>query len=433
MRSNRLETNLPSAMIVLGGALTPPPLADDLRAAGMTVLDAGAGPNFVQSLLAHAPDMIILHQDTPDAEMFEKASNVAQLSPRPVIVFTLDPDADNIARAMTAGIHAYIINGYSPTRLRSVIHLAQARFQRDQLIREELAQVNQRFEERKLVDRAKGILMGARQLREEEAYRVLRRVAMHAKQRIGQVSQRVIDAARYGEAINRAGQLRMLSQRLVKLYVLTEAGVRKPETAGLMADSIALVDDTLAILVRTLSKATFGDLVEAVTSAWLVLKRLLEAPALANRFEKVDCAAEAVLSRSEQLTDNLEVSGFATALHVINVAGRQRMLSQRLAKAAILAAAMTGTAAASAHDVADGAAEALTDGLDYLSSLPLTNADISAELATATETWAAYRDAIAQCGTLEGLALVAELSEQLLDQFDRLTTHYERAMQAFVN
>ena len=433
MRPNRLETNLPSAMIVFGGALTPPPLADDLRAAGMTVLDAGDGKNFVQSLLANAPDMIILHQDTPDAEMFEKASNVAQHSPRPVIVFTLDPDADNIARALTAGVHAYIIDGYSPTRLRSVIHLAQARFQRDQLVRDELAQVNQRFEERKLVDRAKGILMGTRQLREEEAYRALRRVAMHTKQRIGQVSQRVIDAARYGEAINRAGQLRMLSQRLVKLYALTEAGIRKPETAGLMADSISLVDDTLAILVRTLSKATFGDLVEAVTSAWLVLKRLLQAPALASCFEKVDCAAEAVLSRSEQLTDNLEVSGFATALHVINVAGRQRMLSERLAKATILAGAMTGTAAASARDVASGAAEAIADGLDYLGSLPLTNAEISAELASATATWDDYHVALTRCGTPDSLERVAELSEQLLDQFDRLTTRYERAMQAFVN
>jgi AmiR/NasT family two-component response regulator len=420
-------------MIRLGGALTPPPLADDLRDAGLTVLDSSDSPNFVQHVLASAPDLIILHQDTPDAALFENAAAVAQLAPRPVIVFTLDPDADNIARAMTAGVHAYIINGYSPTRLRSVIHLAQARFQRDQLIKEELAQVNQRFEERKLVDRAKGILMGARQLREEEAYRVLRRVAMHTKQRIGQISQRVIDAARYGEAINRAGQLRMLSQRLVKLYALTEAGIRTPDTAGLMTDSIALVDDTLAILVRSLSKATFGDLVEAVTSAWVVLKRMLEAPAQAARFEKVDAAAEAVLVRSEQLTDNLEVSGFATALHVINVSGRQRMLSQRLAKSAILAAKFDGSASLGAHEAAMAATAELAEGLDYLRNLPLTNAAITAELEQATASWDAFQVALGQCGTPEGLALVAELSETLLGQFDLLTTHYERAMQAFVN
>ena len=420
-------------MIVLGDALTPPPLAEDLGAAGIAVLDAGSGSSFEHSLLAHAPDVIILHQDTPDAGMFDKAASVARLSPRPVIVFTRDPDADNIARAMTAGIHAYVVNGYSPTRLRSVIHLAQARFRCDQLVRDELAQVNGRVEEGKLVDRAKGILMETRQLREEEAYRALRRVAMHTRQRIGQASQRVIDAARYGEAINRAGQLRMLSQRAVKLYALTEAGIRTPETTALLADSIALVDDTLTILVRSLANATFGEPVDAVASAWQVLKRLLQAPPLASRVEKVDCAAEAVLLRSEHLTDNLEISGFATALHVINVAGRQRMLSERLAKASILAGAMTGTAAASARDVASGAAEAIADGLDYLGSLPLTNAEISADLAAATSTWGDYHVALTRCGTPEGLERVAELSERLLDQFDRLTTRYERAMQAFVN
>ena len=428
-----LETDLPSAMIMLGGALTPPPLADDLRDAGLTVIDSDESPNFVQRVLATAPDLVIMHQDTPDAALFESAAAVAQLAPRPVIVFTLDPDADNIARAMNAGVHAYIIDGYSSTRLRSVIHLAQARFHRDQLIKDELAQVNQRFEERKLVDRAKGILMGARQLREEEAYRVLRRVAMHTKQRIGQISQRVIDAARYGEAINRAGQLRMLSQRLVKLYALTAAGIRKPDTAGLMADSIALVDDTLAILKRSLSTATFGDLVDAVTASWLVLKRMLEAPAQPGRFEKVDAAAEAVLLRSEQLTDNLEVSGFATALHVINVSGRQRMLTQRLAKSAILAAAFTGSPAAAAHEAAKAAGSELAEGLDYLRDLPLTNAAITAELEQASTTWAAYQLALEQCNTPQGLARVAELSETLLGQFDQLTTHYERAMQAFVN
>lgn len=397
------------------------------------MINQSSSLNFVQNVLANAPDLIILHQDTPDAALFESAAAVAQLAPRPIIVFTLDPDADNIARAITAGVNAYIIDGYSPTRLRSVIHLAQARFQRDQLIKDELAQVSQRFEERKLVDRAKGILMGARQLREEEAYRVLRRVAMHTKQRIGQISQRVIDAARYGEAINRAGQLRMLSQRLVKLYALSDAGIRDPDTAGLMADSIGLVDDTLSILTRTLSKATFGDLVEAVTSAWLVLKRLLEAPAQNSRFEKVDAAAEAVLARSEQLTDNLEVSGFATALHVINVAGRQRMLVQRLAKSAILAAAYTGGASSAAHEAAMSAMAEMAEGLAYLQDLPLTNAAITAELDQATRAWDAYQLALSECGTTAGLGKVAELSETLLGQFDQLTTHYERAMQAFVS
>ena len=87
---------------------------------------------------------------------------------------------------------------------------------------------------------------------------------MHTKQRIGQVSQEVINSARYGEAINRAGQLRMLSQRLVKLYALQCCPARLPEVAGLLADSVGAVEANLAMLARSLSRPTFGDLVDAV-------------------------------------------------------------------------------------------------------------------------------------------------------------------------
>ena len=92
--------------------------------------------------------------------------------------------------------------------------------------------VSQRFAGRKLVDQAEGILMGTRQLREYEAYRVLRSTAISAKQRIGQVAQQIITQAHYAEAISRAGQMRMLSQRCMKLYALIVLGVRATETAG---------------------------------------------------------------------------------------------------------------------------------------------------------------------------------------------------------
>ena len=86
------------------------------------------------------------------------------------------------------------MNGHSPARLRSVIHLARARCRTEQL-RNELVDVSQRFAGRKLVDQTRGILMGTRQLRDNEAYRVLRSTAMGAKQRIGQVAQQIITQA----------------------------------------------------------------------------------------------------------------------------------------------------------------------------------------------------------------------------------------------
>lgn len=384
-----------------------------------------------------APDLVILFDDSPSSALFEGTSTLNRVAPRPVIVFTTDPDAEKIALATQSGVHAYVVNGYSPNRLRSVIHLAQARFRHDQLLREELTVVNQRFSERKLVDRAKGILMGARQLREDEAYRALRSAAMHTKRRIGQVSHQIIESARYAEAINRAGQLRMLSQRLVKLYALTCAkddtnGGNRRETKDLFAGSMAHVDNNLAILGRSLSQATFGDLLSAVITPWTRLRIALAAPPAVARLLEIDDLSEELLLQAERLTANLEIAGFAAALRVINVAGRQRMLSQRFAKQALLAHFLEklGTAAV----LSDTAAE-LEEGMTYLAGLPLSNAEIARELGQAAQAWQVLQAAAVQLGVVPGviaLDRIASSSETLLTHFDLLTDHLERGMQAFV-
>ena len=421
-----------SALLSSSNGPDAPPLAQDLDAVGIEVLAISECTNLLQDVIKNSPELVVIYNGNPTAALFESIAAIKAAAPCPVAMFTSDPDAGNIALATRSGVHAYVVNGYSQNRLRSVLHLAQARFSHDELIRAELTEVNQRFAERKLVDRAKGILMGARQLREEEAYRALRSAAMHRMQRIGQVSQHVIDSARYAEAINRAGQLRMLSQRLVKLYALTCAGIRTDETRGLFADSIGLVDGNLAILARSLSKPTFGDLLDAVLAPWKPLRTALEAPALASRLQEVDRLAERMLLRAEQLTANLEIVGFAAALHVINVSGRQRMLSQRLAKAALMSALLSGKAAAAAGDAMAAAQAELVEGFAYLGRLPLSNAEIGGELAQATQVWDRFQAALARLGARAGQDEAAALSEALLAHFDRLTDHIERGMQALV-
>ncbi len=427
---------MPSALVSSSLGPGAPALADDLASVGIAVLGQTDCLNLLQDVIKESPDFVVIYDAAPDAAVFQGIAALNAAAPRPVILFTDDPDAEKIALATRSGVHAYVVSGYSRGRLRSVLHLAQARFQHDQMIRGELAEVSQRFAERKLVDRAKGILMGARQLREEEAYRALRSAAMHNKQRIGQVAQVVIDSARYGEAVNRAGQLRMLSQRLVKLYALACMGagvgvrgsVTAGETAGLFADSMAQVEANLAILGRILSRPTFGDLLEAVLTPWSRLRSALGTPAVARRLPEVDSLAEELLVQAEQLTENLEVGGFATALHVINVAGRQRMLCQRLAKEALIA----GLLPAADCPLKSAAEEELLEGLIYLQTLPLSNAEIARELEEAVTAWEALLPALAQPGTAAGREGIARWSEVLLAHFDRLTDHLERGMQALV-
>jgi AmiR/NasT family two-component response regulator len=421
-----------SALLSLSATPSAPPLSDDLDAVGIKVLQSEDCSTLLQDVVRTSPDLVVIYEERPENALFSSIMAVNAAAPRPVIVFTTDPDAEKIALATRSCVHAYIVNGYSQNRLRSVIHLAQARFHHDQLLRKELSEVNQRFAERKLVDHAKGILMGARQLREEEAFRALRSTAMHTKQRIGQVSQRVIDSARYAEAVNRAGQLRMLSQRLVKLYALICAGVRQEETQELFADSLGHVESNLEILARSLSKATFGDLLDAVLAPWAQLRQALGTAPRAGRLAEVDRLAEQVLLRAEQLTANLEIAGFAAALRVINVAGRQRMLSQRVAKAALMGTLLGGASGSAARAALELATAELVDGFAYLETLPLSNAEISREVGQAAQAWAGLQAALSQAGTAAGQDSIAALSETLLASIDRLTEHLERGMQALV-
>jgi AmiR/NasT family two-component response regulator len=413
-----------TAFVISNGGSGGATLAADLVSVGIEVVGAAESLTMVQDVIRGAPDLVVCYETHPDDALFAGTAALRNVAPRPVVVFTTDPDAEKIARATSSGIHAYVINGYGLHRLRSVIHVAQARFKHDQLLREELTEVQHRFNERKLVDRAKGILMRVRNISEDEAYTVLRTAAMQAKQRIGQIAQQVIDAARYAEAVNRAGQLRMLSQRLVKLYALMCAGTTPETTAALCRDSLEHIENNLSILRRTLSKPTFGDLLDSVLTPWTPLKVALAATPSVPRLPEIDTLAERLLTQSEALTKTLETAGFAAALHVINVSGRQRMLSQRLAKFAVMASLGVGAVGPSAS----AAEKAFVDGMAYLRRIPLSTPDIREILDGADAAWTAFREALSTKDDA-GRTQIALLSETLLTQFERLTDLYERGMQ----
>ena len=420
-----------TALVVSTSGPHAPALGADLQAVGLVTVTLPEGTNFVQAAIKLAPDLIVCFDPTPNQAFFEQCASVSRSAPRPVAVFTTDPDAEKIALATRSGIHAYVVAGYNRNRLRAVIHLAQARFQEDQQLRQELAKLQRRFEERKLLDRAKGILMGARNLREEEAYRALRSAAMATKQRIGELAQTVIDSAHYAEAVNRAGQLRMLSQRLAKLYALKCAGVSPAETGRLFGETEAQIQTVLATLERNLSQPTFGDLLASLSAPWTQLKSAAGQGGRLDRLNQVDALAEEMLAHSERLTANLEVPAFANALHAINVAGRQRMLSQRLAKQALMLALLPEQKPA-VLEMRNTTERELEAGLEFLRSLPLSNMEIDREMAGAEQTWQRFKAALAAGGSREGREQIAVLSEDMLGCFDRLTDLLERAIQAFI-
>ncbi len=141
------------------------------------------------------PDVIIIDTDSPDRDTLENLCVISRDEPRPVVMFAHDDDSAKIREAVRAGVSAYVVDGLALERVKPIIDVAIARFEQFQALRQELAQNEEKLAERKVVERAKGILMKGRNLSEDEAYRALRQQAMDNNTRLGEVARQVIALA----------------------------------------------------------------------------------------------------------------------------------------------------------------------------------------------------------------------------------------------
>jgi len=410
-------------------------LQEDLQASGIVVRATLQEVNkLVQAAVIHAPDVVICDEPFPTSSWFEAIELLEKVIPCPVIVFTHDSDARNIEKSAECGIHVYAVDGYSANRLRPLIQLAQARFRRDQLQRKAYDDMATRFEERKVVDRAKGILMRAQQISDDDAFKVLRTTAMSSNQRMGQLSQHVIQSALFAEAVNQSGQLRMLSQRLIKLHLLKVSNPQVTHYSKLLQESVDWVNGNFVLLRKSISLPTFGDLLDQVEKSWEQLKTALSTGASVT----VEVQAEALLQGAERLTARLEASGQATPLRLLNLAGRQRMLSQRYAKFSLQTLEPTGL---SKDGIQAGMLAAQTEfegALTALNGIPLTTVAIHQTLQEAGITWLKL---VATAKNLQNTPSgkraevmdgLAQGSEMLLELFDQLAAHYEHSLEMLV-
>jgi AmiR/NasT family two-component response regulator len=403
-------------------------LLADCSAAGIPVLGATACDNLVREVVRLGPGLVLCRDATRLPALFEQCELLAKVLPTPLLVFTPDPDPERMAQAVAAGIHVYAVQGYAPARMRALAQLARARFAHEQRLRGRLDDLTHRLEERKLIDRAKAVLMRARGLAEEDAFRVLRTTAMHTNQRIGQVAGHVIEAARSAEAVNLAGRLRMLSQRIVKQCALAAVPVGHGSVRGSAQASAEEVEANLAALASSVPRASFGNLLDAVAGAWRTLHGALGAPPSLAALPALDVLAEDLLLHAGRLTDALESAGLVTRLRVVNVSGRQRMLAQRVAKASLLAALVSARAGAPAETERRQAIVEFQAGLAYLRSAPLGGRETMAALDEAGDAWQRLLVACDQATTPSGQAALDDASETLLAMFDRLTAGYQHSM-----
>lgn len=142
------------------------------------------------------PDVILIDTESPSRDTLENLAVMNQDMPRPVVIFTHDDGQEAIRDAVKAGVSAYIVDGLDPKRLKPIVDVARARFDDTQALRRELDEVSKKLSDRKLVDKAKGVLMKARGLDEDGAYHAIRKLAMERGQPMAKVAGDIIDMAK---------------------------------------------------------------------------------------------------------------------------------------------------------------------------------------------------------------------------------------------
>ncbi len=158
---------------------------------------ARAGKNEdVLARVRHAdPDVILIDMELPDRDTLEHMRSISRDRPRPVVMFAERSDRATAEAAIKAGVSAYVVDGLSPARIRPILEVAIARFREFEAMRTELEQARSQLADRKIVERAKGILMQKRGMSEDEAYKALRKLAMDRNKRLIDIAESVIAAA----------------------------------------------------------------------------------------------------------------------------------------------------------------------------------------------------------------------------------------------
>lgn len=141
------------------------------------------------------PDMIIVDAESAARDALEHVVMATRSERRPIVLFTNDEDTTHVKDAVAAGVSAYVVAGLAPDRIRPILDVAMARFQHEQQLRRELADARSELQERKVIDRAKGLLMQRQGLSEQGAYEKLRKTAMDRGLKLGDVAQRILDVA----------------------------------------------------------------------------------------------------------------------------------------------------------------------------------------------------------------------------------------------
>ena len=171
-------------------------LEDGLREANYFNVERIADThNLLARIYALDPDVVLIDLENPSRDVLEQMFQVSRAVKRPIAMFVDQSDTASIQASVDAGVSAYIVGNLQKERIKTILDLCISRFNAFSKLQDELDRAKSALEDRKVIDRAKGILMKAKNLTEEDAYALLRKTAMNENKKIAEVAQSVITAA----------------------------------------------------------------------------------------------------------------------------------------------------------------------------------------------------------------------------------------------
>jgi response regulator NasT len=171
-------------------------LKEGLRDAGFASVEhISEMHNLLARIYRIDPDVILIDLENPSRDVLEQMFQVSRAVRRPIAMFVDQSDAASIQASVDAGVSAYIVDGLKKERIKPILDLCIFRFNAFSKLQGELERAKSALEDRKVIDRAKGILMKLKGLTEDEAYVLLRSTAMREKKKIGEIAQSILTAS----------------------------------------------------------------------------------------------------------------------------------------------------------------------------------------------------------------------------------------------
>lgn len=146
-------------------------------------------------VISYEPDMLVIYVSEFSRQLMSQLTAIKFSHPLPVVLFTPDRREESIESAVEAGVTSYIVDCDNLDRFKPLLDVAKARFQKLRQLEQELNKSKQALADRKVIDKAKGILMQQKDVSEEEAYSALRKLAMDKNKRIGEIAEQFVQAA----------------------------------------------------------------------------------------------------------------------------------------------------------------------------------------------------------------------------------------------